>query len=482
MCVVDVELAIRPNGAGVVAEARLRQPGSQADAVLVTDVPIALDPAALLALVLDPASYGRALTTQIFPEGSVLRDAWRSARALADGANLPLRLRLRLPAGADNLHALRWETLRDPLTDVPLACDARLRLVRQLDSPDTRPITLGPRPDLRALLVVANPRDLGAYHLAEIDVEGEVGRVRRALGAIPLTVVGDHEEAVSRRATLGAVREALRAGPAILCLICHGQHTGADTTLWLEDEAGNTAHVAGSTFGEMIAQLARPPLLAALIACEGGGVSHHIGALAALGPRLALAGVGAVVAMQAKLSIGAARAFLPALFRALASDGAIDLAVAVARAALRDGSEWWVPALWLRTRDGRLWREDALAPTASAGIHVGGSVGTVQVVNVSGGQVGSIIGSQHTYGVLPSPGPAPTGGGQAEAIATQQRRLTQHRATLAHYLEQLAISGSSHARPDVTAGIREARAGITRAKAALVALGEAVEDLPDDTP
>jgi len=217
-------------------------------------------------------------------------------------------------------------------------------------------------------------------------------------------------------------------------------------------------------------------LLAALIACEGGGVRHHSGALAALGPRLAQAGVGAVLAMQAKLSLAAARALLPALFAALATDGAIDRAVSVARAALRDGGEWWVPALWLRTRDGRLW-EDAPTAAASGGIHAG-SIGTLQVVTINGGNVGSIIGSQHTYGAPP----APAASGRAEAVATQRRRLAQHRVTLAHSLEQLAITGLAHARPEVTAGLREARAGIARAKVALAALGEPAEDMPDDTP
>ena len=69
---------------------------------------------------------------------------------------------------------------------------------------------------------------------------------------------------------------------------------------------------------------------------------------------------------------------------------------------------------------------------------------------------------------------------RVEVIITQRRRLAQHRDTCSHYLEQLAITGLAHARPEVTAGIREARAGIARAKAALVALGEPVEALPDD--
>ena len=483
MPVADLELILRPgsNGNSAVADARLTHPGSQAEAVLATDVPVALDPTALLALTLDTAAYGRALTRQVFAEGSPLRDAWQRARALADGAKLPLRLRLRLAAAASKLHALRWETLRDPLTDGPLACDARLRLVRSLDSPDTRPLTLGPKPDLRALLVVANPRDLSTYGLAELDVDGEVGRVRKALGAMPLTIIGDHEEAVSRQATLGAVEAALREGPSILCLVCHGKHEDTDTVLWLENAAGTTAHVLGSTFSQMLTQLDRQPLLVVLIACEGGGSSHHDGPLAAFGPRLAQAGLGAVVAMQAKLSLVAARTFLPVLFQELVADGALDRAVAVARAALREGNEWWVPTLWLRLREGRLWADvTEPPPPAPAGIHIGGNVGTVQVVNVSGGTVGTIVGSQHTSGTPLIP--TASASGQAEAIASQQKRLEQYRATLAHYLDQLAITGAANARPEVTAGIREARAGIVKAKAALAALGVPAQAMPDDTP
>ncbi len=349
---VDLELTIRLSGHTYVADVRMEQPGNQAVSVLATDVPVTFDLAALLALSLNPAAYGRALSAQLFADQR-LRDAWQRARALADGAALPLRLRLSLAATIGDIHALRWETLRDPLTDTPLAADARLRLVRFLDSSDTRPITLGPRPALSAVFVIANPSDLGRYGMAEIDVDGEVGRVRKALGDIALTVVGD-----VRRATLGAIQDALRASPTILCLMCHGQHTGDDTTLWLENDEGTTAHVKGSVLTQMLSQSDRPPLLVILIACEGGGKNHHDGPLAALGPRLAQAGVGAVLAMQAKLSISAAKRLLPVLVEELVTDGRIDRAVSVARAALGTGTEWWVPALWLRTKDGRLWKDE----------------------------------------------------------------------------------------------------------------------------
>jgi tetratricopeptide (TPR) repeat protein len=335
------------------ADATLRRPASQADSALATDVPAPIDPAALLEYALDPAAYGRALTAQLFADQR-LREAWQQARALADGANLPLRLRLAVRAPL--VGALRWETLRDPATDAPLATDARLRLVRYLDSPDTRLIALGPRPALSALLVVAAPSDLSRYGMAEIDAEGEVGRVRAALSDIALTIVGDHPAASERRATLGAIqRELSRARPTILCLICHGQPTDNDTTLWLEDDTGKTSRTPGSALAQLLAQLDRPPLLALLIACDSAGP------LATLGPRLALSGVGAVLAMQAKLTMAAAKLLLPALFSELAHDGRIDRAVSVARAALREGDEWWTPALWLRVRDGRLWTETQLA-------------------------------------------------------------------------------------------------------------------------
>lgn len=362
MGVVDFELALRATDAGYAADARLTQPDSQVESVLAVDVPVALDPASLLALTLDAREYGRALTTQLFAVGGQLLDAWRTARAQADGANLPLRLRLRLAATASDLHALCWETLCDPLTNTPMACDERLRLVRYLEASDTRPITLGSKPILRTLLVVANPLDLESYGLNQIDVEGEVRRVRNAIGDVPLTLVGDHETAVSRRSTLRAIQDALREEPLILCLICHGRHDGDETVLWLEDETGKTARVLGSEVCQMLAQLARPPLLAMLLACESGGVRHNTGALAALGPRLAKSGIGAIVAMQSKLSMIAAATLLPTLFKTLAEDGAIDRAVSVARATLRSSDEWWIPALWLRLREGRLWREGTSQP------------------------------------------------------------------------------------------------------------------------
>lgn len=61
------------------------------------------------------------------------------------------------------------------------------------------------------------------------------------------------------------------------------------------------------------------------------------------------------------------------------------------------------------------------------------------------------------------------------------KRLSLHRGTLAHYLNQLAAVGSAYVRPEVTSGIRGVRAEIVRVKAALRELGELVEDQVNDT-
>ena len=59
-----------------------------------------------------------------------------------------------------------------------------------------------------------------------------------------------------------------------------------------------------------------------------------------------------------------------------------------------------------------------------------------------------------------------------DAIDQQRRRLEAHRATLAHYLDQVSLLGAAYTPPGVGAGIREARAGIAQCKAALHGWGE----------
>ena len=314
-------------------------------------------PEALLALSDDPAAYGAALAAQLFADQR-LREAWLKARAYA--ASGDLQLRLRLDANAPDLHALRWETLRDPESGQPIALHERVRLVRTLDSPDLTPVVIPPRPALRALVVVANPSNLADFHLAEVDVDGEVGRARAALGDIPATILGDHADSTGR-ATMAGLAAQLRDAPPIVILVAHGTLREGQPLLWLEREDGAADQVPGATFVDTVARLAARPLLLILASCRsaGGGYGDTLSALA---PGLARAGVPAVLGFQGDVAMGTVKALMPTLISELRRDGQIDRALAAARAALGERKPWWQAVLWLRT-DGRVWDENQERPT-----------------------------------------------------------------------------------------------------------------------
>jgi hypothetical protein len=349
--IASVELELERADGGMAATLTLFQPDGRTESVLAADVPVALDEAALREAALDPAAYGKALTAQLFADQR-LQEAWARARSFAAASGGDLRVRLRLDSH-DALHGLRWETLLDPASGQPLALSERALVSRYLASADLTPIELPAREQLRAALLVASPADLGGYGLAPIDVAGEVAAARMALGAIPTTLLAGHPEATGR-ATLDGLRAGLREGAQILYVVAHGSQVEGEPYLWLERADGASERVSGAELLTAIHGAPRQPLLVVLASCQsaGGGFGD---ALLALGPRLARAGVPAVIGFQGDVSVATARRLLRPLFAELAAaDGVIDRALAVARAGLR-GGEWWQAVLWLRTRDGRLW-------------------------------------------------------------------------------------------------------------------------------
>jgi hypothetical protein len=97
-----------------------------------------------------------------------------------------------------------------------------------------------------------------------------------------------------------------------------------------------------------------------LASCQSAGSgaearTDDAGALAALGPKLAEAGIPAVLAMQGNVSMETVARFMPVFFQELQRDGQIDRAMAVARGAVRERPDWWMPVLFMRLKSGRLW-------------------------------------------------------------------------------------------------------------------------------
>lgn len=364
MLISTLEFDLRSQVDGtLLVDAYLHHGSGGVKTCLAEAVALTLDRQVLLGHTLDALAYGSELGRQFFA-ATRLREAWLRARSFA--ASGDLQVRLRLPATDPALHALYWERLRDPDDDQPLALCERVRWVRTLDSADLTPCDPPPRPTLRALLLVANPLDLGDYGLAEVDVEGEVARLQRALGAIEWVLLGDHAAALAR-ATLPALLEQLREAVPLVFLVAHGTLTqSGEPYLCLEHANGRAHFVAVKELVDAVERLSVRPQLMVLASCYSATNDAMEKALRALAPELARrGGVPAVLGFQGGLAMGTMKRFFPPLVREIMRDGQIDRAVAAARASLGEAEPWWQAVLWLRG-DGRLWQHAAQTPAAPA--------------------------------------------------------------------------------------------------------------------
>jgi CHAT domain/SIR2-like domain len=340
-------------------ELRFNHPQSTADVLLEPrDSRVRFDFERLRKHVLDPTAYGRVLSGSLFvPE---VKQAFDKARMLAQSDELPLRVRLRIGPSAPELHGVWWETLRDPKDGSALLMDQSILFSRYLSSLDWRPVVAASRTELRALVAIANPSNLSEYEhsgrlLPPIDVAQELTRIKRALRERRLT-----ELASGGRATLTRVIEELRNGHDILYLVCHGYLIDGESQILLEDSNGGVDRVSGFEFVDALRDLQRPPRLVVLASCQSAGPGEiasndEHGALAALGPRIAEAGIPAVLAMQGRVSMLTMEQFIPVFFNELDRDGQVDRAMTVARVAVRHRHDWWVPVLFMRLKTGRFW-------------------------------------------------------------------------------------------------------------------------------
>lgn len=320
--------------------------------------PAALDLMELRTLALDPKAYGETLAAQVFADERV-RGLYGLVKTAVEASSRFLRLRLLVGPTAPELNGLHWEMLRDPKTGEPLATSERVLFSRFMVSHDWRPVKLRRKAELRAIVAVAAPFDLATYNLAEVDRDGEIDRAREGLGSIRPTVLGREEPLTLERLAAG-----LREGADILYLACHGVLLhGEIPWLFLQDNDGNVARVEGAALAERLRELPEPPRLVVLASCESGGTADGT-TQAALAPRLAEAGVTAVIAMQGKITMETVKKLIPVFFSELGRDGQIDRALAVARGTVRDLSDAWMPVLYLRLKSGRIWYEPGFAGEA----------------------------------------------------------------------------------------------------------------------
>jgi hypothetical protein len=351
----DLDIEIQPLG-GTTYRITLKSSPFESNSVQHDSGKATLDPQALRAF-RTGADYGKALGEAVFQD-PVLAKAWHAADALAQSTGARLRVRLFMDEESVELHSIRWESLC--FAGEPLFRGDDRWLSRYLSSAAT-PVPSKRRNDLKSLVVIASPTELADpdSQLGAVPVEAEKARAREFLSVFTGQDPGFLDS--GGKPTLANIMARLKDDVDILYLVCHGSLTKGEPRLLLEKDSGAADFISGKDLVQGIKDLRCPPGLIVLASCQSASTGGTEDALAALGPRLAAAGVPAVVAMQGKIGQETVAHFMPALFGELKRNGRIDRAMAVARgdAALKKFPDWWMPVLFMRLRNGMLWDDEA---------------------------------------------------------------------------------------------------------------------------
>jgi hypothetical protein len=361
----DLEISLhRRFSKAFTVETRFTPPGSQSEIRLGADKPIEIqldDPDLTTSTArMDWVRYSEALTTAFFrPEAVKMAFGQAQARSGTSG----LRLRLLFGPTAQELHRLHWETLRNPFDGTLIAANQKVLFSRYLAVASAQEVQLRSKSEIRALVAVSNPAGLAEYGLAPVDVIGETARARDSLKGMHVASLPSE----TNGCTLTDLVRSLQEGYDILYLTAHGSLARDQAWLWLEGENGQVQRVSGVELAAQLRLLNNPPMLIVLASCESAGNGEG-DALQALGPQICEAGVPAVIAMQGQISMQSVAQGMPVFFENLRRDGLVDRALAAARATLTasNAQDLWMPALFMRLKDGSIWKRSK----ESAPVHV----------------------------------------------------------------------------------------------------------------
>jgi hypothetical protein len=286
---------------------------------------------------------GSALFGELFQAD--VRDLWLRARSDLERdtvGGLRLRLAMLPPAVA----ALPWEFLYDPDRSALFAAQPRTPVVRIARAYRHVGPTRPRKATLPLHLLIVAPEDGSGG----IDADAEIARLRRALAALPSTMLTIDE--LRGRIDILTLRRALQERQIdILHVISHGAPDGL--MLWRDGEA----YLAPASALRATLDQAPSVRLVVLNACHTGRIAGHT-PFATLAQQLLQTGVPAVVAMQSEILDEDAITFAYHLYDELATGsyaGAIDGAVAGARSALYAlnpaSGAYGTPVLWLNGHD-----------------------------------------------------------------------------------------------------------------------------------
>jgi hypothetical protein len=353
-----VELRI-PAAATAPYRVELRSGGSGA----LHTSPLAIDLAALIAES-DPHDYGRMLGERLFGEGEVgtaYERAWERARERGKYVRVLLRIE------PHELLTLHWERLyhRRMGSWHPLGTSQGTPLVRLVDpasAPHCQDAGQLPARTLRALVIIASPRNLDGLPPITADERGHYRRLFADLAdknAIHTQFLESEMAEPDCMPTLTNLRRELLDNYDLVQIVCHGLVSrpldGAsapeDYALLLEDEVGNCTRVTAAQLLDTLSDASQPPRLCVLAACQSAEHASSA-AFVPLGEAIVQRGLaGRVVAMNGTIGITNARHFIQSFYRRLVAHRFIDLAVNEARSTIREAWDYGVPVLFAPPED-----------------------------------------------------------------------------------------------------------------------------------
>ena len=207
-------------------------------------------------------------------------------------------------------------------------------------------------------VAVAAPTDVTRYGLAHLDrgivLDTFKKRLKRLAPRLALSVLDG-------RVTSDRLSEFCRdRGLHMLLLVAHGVRRAnlATAEMVLEQRSGEALFVDQSRFGDLLGGC-RSLRQVTLLTCSGAQITGT-DPFSGLGPALVGRGIPTVIAMNSPISLNHALPFAQDFYQHLASNGCVDRAMAAARykAYLQEPELpfWHAPLLYMRPRDGYIWR------------------------------------------------------------------------------------------------------------------------------
>ncbi|MDQ2948557.1 MAG: CHAT domain-containing protein, partial [Acidobacteriota bacterium] len=343
----------------------------------------------LLKLDLDLQPYGSLLGQCLFT-APILRALEKAYATVSSKSASQMRLRLCIDPNAADLHAYPWERLfvQWQGSAIPLAASSLIPFSRFIPLEEGQQDPIEERP-IRLLLAVSSPIRL-PEGLVHIDVENQLRSLTSAIATVhdlAVTVLPGHTQLsdtyLQELATLGikvlpgsTTLERLidAAGQHhIVHLLSHGTFDGTTAALFLEKEDGDFEKAIDTDITAGIASLSEKPKLIYLSACDsanqtGAQANKSARPMVGLAPKLVQAGVPAVIAMQTQVEIETARKLAASFYAKVLDSGEVDRALSEARFEIYGpkATEWWIPVLFLRLKNGRLFATDPVREAIQA--------------------------------------------------------------------------------------------------------------------